>query len=387
MKKTLRWMALVLVLVSTLSCQIFFNGTQKTPQLTAVPTPTSAVSVLHDGSNLDPLAAQNLLVSLYEHVSPGIVLILVTSDQGGGLGSGFVYDTEGHILTNYHVVEGATSIEVDFPSGFKSYGKVVGTDLDSDLAVLKVEGPASEFKPLPLGDSNQLKVGQSVVAIGNPFGLNGTMTQGIISSLGRTGDSLHQTSEGGVYATGDIIQTDAAINPGNSGGPLLNLNGEVIGIIRAIQTTNFTASGDPSNSGIAFAVSVGIAKRVTPFIIKDGKYDYPYLGIKSLNLVDLTLSDQAALGLSPTTGVYLTDVVPGGPAEKAGLVGGSRATDVQGLMAGGDLIIAVDGRPVRLLGDLLSYVMNNKGPGDTIVLTISRDNQEKEVTVTLGKRP
>jgi S1-C subfamily serine protease len=238
-----------------------------------------------------------------------------------------------------------------------------------------------------LGDSSQLKVGQTVVAIGNPFGLGGTMTQGIISALGRTGDSMHETPEGGVYVMGDMIQTDTAINIGNSGGPLLNLNGEVIGINRAIQTNSTTSTGDPTNSGIGFAVSIGIIKRVTPFLIRDGKYDYPYLGMRSYDLINMTVEEQAALDLSNLTGVYLSEVVQDGPAEKAGLISGSKPTSIQGLNAGGDLIIAVDGRPVQEMGDLLTYIMSNKSPGDDIVVKILRDQQEKEVTVTLGKRP
>jgi S1-C subfamily serine protease len=387
MKKILRWLIPVIVLVSTLACQLSLPAAPKITQIPSIATPTTAVSTPLAQGNLDPVAAQNLLVSLYDRVSPGIVLILITTSQGRGLGSGFVYDTEGHILTNYHVVEGADSIEVDFPSGYKSYATVVGTDLDSDLAVLKVDGPADEFKPLPLGDSSQLKVGQTVVAIGNPFGLGGTMTQGIISALGRTGDSMHETPEGGVYVMGDMIQTDTAINIGNSGGPLLNLNGEVIGINRAIQTNSTTSTGDPTNSGIGFAVSIGIIKRVTPFLIRDGKYDYPYLGMRSYDLINMTVEEQAALDLSNLTGVYLSEVVQDGPAEKAGLISGSKPTSIQGLNAGGDLIIAVDGRPVQEMGDLLTYIMSNKSPGDDIVVKILRDQQEKEVTVTLGKRP
>jgi S1-C subfamily serine protease len=387
MQKTLRWIALVVVLASTMSCQLFYSGTQKPNGLSAVATVTQMpVAAVQPGvSNPDLLNSQDVLVALYERVSPGVVAILVTTSQGGGLGTGFVYDTSGHIITNFHVVDGAETLEVDFPSGYKAYGKVIGIDQDSDLAVVKVDGPVDEFKPVPLGNSDLVKVGQTVVAIGNPFGLTGTMTTGIISAKGRTLDSMHSTPEGGVYTAGDNIQTDAAINPGNSGGPLLNLNGEVIGVNRAIQTDATNSSGEPVNSGIGYAISVGIVKRVVPELIKNGKYDYPYLGMRSLE--DISLQQRDALGLTSTIGAYVTDVVAGGPADQAGILGGSRPTDIAGLNAGGDLIIAVEGHPVRVFGDLLSFILENKAAGDNVVLTIERNNQQKEVTITLGKRP
>ena len=294
---------------------------------------------------------------------PGIVAIQVSAADGSGsLGSGFVYDGLGHIVTNYHVVEGASRVEVDFISGYKTYGTVIGTDLDSDLAVVKVNAPAEELHPVVLGDSDILKVGQTVIAIGNPFGLNGTMTVGIISALGRTLDSEHNSPTGGNFTAGDIIQTDAAINPGNSGGPLFNKAGEVIGVNRAIRTTSFTDSGEPINSGIGFAISANIVKRVLPVLISDGKYDYPYLGMASLD--DLGLGQIEALGLKVFTGAYVTNVVTGGPADKAGLKAGDQNTNIPGLLAGGDLIIAIDGRPIRRFDELLSYLITNKSPGD-----------------------
>ncbi len=255
----------------------------------------------------------------------------------------------------------------------------------SDLAVIKVDAPAGSLFPLELGDSNQLKIGQSVVAIGNPFGLSGTMTLGIVSARGRTLDLLRESQEGGSFAAGGIIQTDAAINPGNSGGPLLNLQGEVIGINRAIQTENSTVMGEPTNSGIGFAVPINIVKRVAPVLIEKGSYDYPYLGISYFDEISLFI--QETLELPQSTGVYVVDVVSGGPADKAGLISGNRTTEITGLNAGGDLIIAADGRPVQVFGDLLSYLMENKSPGDPLALTILRDTEQKEVTITLGKRP
>jgi len=296
-----------------------------------------------------------------------------------------VYDSEGHIITNFHVVEGANSVEVRFTSGFMTYGTVIGTDLDSDIAVVEVDVPASELFPLPLGDSNLLRVGQTVVAIGNPFGLESTMTVGIISALGRTLDSMRVSPDGASFSAGDIIQTDAAINPGNSGGPLFNINGEVIGINRAIRTTNFTEEGEPINSGIGFAISINIVKKVAPSLISEGKYDYPFLGISSTDLFSLEMVE--ALGLSQYTGTYITSVVPGGPAEQAGIIAGSRPTNIPNLLAGGDLIIAIDGNPTRTFDEMLAYLLTNKSPGDTVVLTVLRDNQPVDVTVTLDKRP
>jgi 2-alkenal reductase len=373
------------LVLAALACQM---GTA--PIAITLPAPAIAtlppVSVSAPAAN--PAAQQDVLVNLYQQVSPGIVAIKVVGPQGASLGSGFVYDTDGHIVTNYHVVQEATDnkVEVDFMSGFKSYGTVVGTDLDSDLAIVKVEAAAAELHPLPLGDSSALQVGQTVIAIGNPFGLNGTMTVGIISALGRTLDSEHATPGGGQpFTAGDIIQTDAAINPGNSGGPLFNIRGEVIGVNRAIRTTNYTSSGDPVNSGIGFAVSANIIKRVTPVLISAGKYDYPYLGMSSQS--DLSLDEINALGLKQYTGAYVTSVVQGGPADQAGLHAGSTATSIQGLNAGGDLIVAIDGRDVHQFDDLLAYLITNKSPGDTVVLTVIRDGQKQDITVTLGKRP
>jgi 2-alkenal reductase len=292
-----------------------------------------------------------------------------------------VLDKEGYIITNYHVVEGETELEVDFATGFKTRGELVGIDTDSDLAIIKVDAPAEELHPLPLGDSSELKVGQTVVAIGSPFRFNGTMTTGIVSSLGRTLESLRQAPGGSNFSAGDIIQTDAAINPGNSGGPLLNLDGEVIGVNRAIRTFNFTSDAEPLNSGIGFAIAINIVKRVAPSLISEGKYDYPYLGISSLS--DLSLLQQEALQLPQSSGAYVTTVTPESPADRAGVRGGTVPTDFPTLFSGGDLIIAIDGDPIQTFNDLLSYLIHNKNPGDTIIMTILRDNQEIEVELTL----
>jgi 2-alkenal reductase len=332
------------------------------------------------------LSQQDTLTTLYQNVSPGIVSIQVLTAQGGSLGTGFVFDDQGHIVTNFHVVDGEKKIEVDFISGYKAYGKVVGTDLDSDLAVIKVDAPASELHPLALGDSSTLKVGQSVVAIGNPFGLNGTMTLGIVSALGRTLPSAHASPGGSFFSAGDLIQTDASINPGNSGGPLLNLYGEVIGINRAIRTDASNTTGEPVNSGIGFSIAINIVKRVVPEIIKSGKYDYPYMGVGSAS--DLSLDEINALGLSNFTGAYVTSITQGGPGEKAGLIAGTKDVGLQrGLLGGGDLIIAMDGQPIKSFDELIRYLINNKVPGDTVTLTVIRNGSQMDVTLELTKRP
>jgi S1-C subfamily serine protease len=282
---------------------------------------------------------------------------------------------------------------VDFMDGYKAYGTVVGTDLDSDLAVLKVDAPASEFHPLTLGDSDQTQIGQTVIAIGNPFEYLGSMSVGVISGLHRTLESEHATPGGGQpFTAGDLLQTDTPINPGNSGGPLFNLNGQVIGVNRAIETNNFSSNGNAVNSGVGFSVSSNIIKRVVPVIIQSGKYDYPYLGISSASLGNpsqggLTLDEINALGLKQYTGTYIMELVAGGPAEKAGLKAGTQQTSVQGLLSGGDLIVAIDGRPVIQYDDLISYLVTHKSPGDTIVLTVIRGGQKQDIPLTLGKRP
>ncbi|NPV78150.1 MAG: PDZ domain-containing protein [Anaerolineae bacterium] len=386
----------IFLLVATTACQISYDLSQFTqsapgpqqPALKVEPTqqtlapqaPTPPLVIPPDAQMME-----ELLVALFERVNPGVVAIQTLTAQGSGLGSGFVVDTQGHVVTNYHVVEGADELEVDFPSGYKVRGEVIAVDLDSDLAVIKVNVPVSQLKPLPMGDSDQLKVGQTVVAIGNPFGLSSTMTVGVVSAKGRTLESIRQAPTGGFFSAGDLIQTDASINPGNSGGPLLNLKGEVVGVNRAIRTTGTTATGDPVNSGIGFAISINIVKRVVPVLIEKGKYDYPYIGVTARE--SISLIEQEALGLNTAVGAYIIEVSKGGPADKAGLRGGSARTSIPGLLAGGDLIIRVDDQPVQVFGDLLSYLMKNKSPGEEITITVLRDGKEKEFVVKLEKRP
>ena len=377
MKKIL--VILTLLVLAIISCQV--ASFSEVPA-EVVPTATSNIST--DSSEIyAPAPLSGSLTELYERALPGVVSIRVFSETGSGVGSGFLFDELGHIITNFHVVEGATEVEVDFSTGYKTYGTVIGTDLDSDLAVVKVDIPAEELHPLPIGDSDLLRVGQTVIAIGNPFGLSGSMTTGIVSALGRTLDSMNNAPGGGFFTAGDIIQTDAAINPGNSGGPLFNANGEVIGINRAIRTTNFSDDGDPVNSGIGFAISINIARRVVPSLIEKGVYDYPYMGISSIS--DLNLHSIEVLELPQQTGAYVTAVTAGSPADKAG-VQGSRDNG-EGIPLGGDLIIGIDGQEIIQFDDLLKYLINNKSPGDSVNLTILRGNEEITVELVLEKRP
>lgn len=321
---------------------------------------------------------EQLLIRLYEQVSPGVVSIQTqgSSPLDAGQGSGFVIDRDGHIVTNQHVIANATRIEVRFADGTRALGRVLGADQDSDLAVVKVDVPANRLTPLPLADSSQVKVGQRVVAIGNPFGLSGTMTLGIVSGLGRSLSSRRVTA-GGNFTAPDMIQTDAPVNPGNSGGPLLNLNGEVIGVNRAIATETGV------NSGIAYAISSNTARQIVPFLIRDGRFVYPYLGISSLE--ELTLDLQNQLGLPQARGAYVTSVVPNGPAAQAGLRGDSGSSGQP--RGNGDLIIAINGTPVNVFSDLIAYLVLNTRPGDTVTLTVLRQGQQRDFQVTLGERP
>ncbi len=339
-----------------------------------------------NNEKIDFTSSDEVLISLYEAVNPGVASIIVYSDGlVVGQGSGFLFDDQGHILTNYHVVEDAAQIEVVFPSGFRAKGELIGTDLDSDIAVVKVILSDMNLSPLALGSSSEVKVGQYVVAIGNPFGLSGTMTVGIVSARGRLLESLRAAPSGGFFTAPDLIQTDAAINPGNSGGPLLNMSGEVIGINRAIRTSE-EGNGMLSNSGIGFAVPIDIVKRVVPFLIRDGKYDYPYLGIISRE--NLTLVEKEALGFSSEiTGAYVVEVPKNGPASDAGMRGGTTETIFLDLPAGGDLIIAVDEEPIRSFSDLLAYLVTYKSPGDEMEITVLREGQETVLMVILEKRP
>ncbi len=314
-------------------------------------------------------AQEQTFVSIYEQANQAVVHI----GTGGGQGSGFVIDTQGHIVTNNHVVEGAGFIEVTFADGRTEDARLIGRDPDSDLAVIKVDVPANELVTLSLADSDALKVGQIVIAIGNPFGLSGTMTTGIISSLDRELDG-GVAPGGGSYRIPDVIQTDAAINPGNSGGPLLNLQGQVIGVNSAIR------SASNSNAGIGFAVPANIVNAVAPQLIANGTVSHPWLGIAGG-----TLTEDAAqqLGLSQETrGVIISSVVANGPASNAGIIGGNPATGL-----GGDIIIGINDRIVETFDDLLGYIVQQTVVGQTVEVTVLRNGSPVSLSMTLGARP
>jgi len=346
---------------------------------TPTPLPESLISAA--------TAEELLLINVYDRVNPGVVNIEVaagTDDEASpfGSGSGFVFDAEGHIVTNYHVVEEADIIWVTFSDGSVREARVLGADPDSDLAVLLVEDLPPGAVPLELGDSDTLEVGQRVIAIGNPFGYQGTMTVGIISALGRSLVSRYHES-GGHFTNPEIIQTDAAINPGNSGGPLLDSHGRVVGVNVAIRsTTGF-------NTGIGFAVPVNTVKQIVPCLIEEGEYHYPYLGIRDDGR--FTVAQLAStLGLPTNQGVLVAEVVPGGPAHLAGVLGGDQEVTVMGrsgVRVGGDIIVAVDGHQVQDFPDLLAYLIRETEVGQVVTLTVLRDGEELQIPVELGERP
>jgi S1-C subfamily serine protease len=300
-------------------------------------------------------------------------------EGGGGIatGSGFLIDTEGHIITNNHVVEGATKVEVKLGSSETSHtAEVVGTDPATDVALLEVDVPADQQHPLSLGNSAKVQVGDPVVAIGNPFGLDRTVTAGIVSALQR------QIQAPNGFSISHVIQTDAAINPGNSGGPLIDSSGSVIGINSQIQT----GGGTDGNVGIGFAVPINTAREVVEQLEQHGEVKHAFLGI---NGGSVTPAVAKALKLPVDKGVLINEVVKGGPADKAGVEGGDTEATIEGakITLGGDIITEVDGKPIGSMEDVINAV-NGAQPGEKMELTLLRgDNEEKTVTVTLGKRP
>jgi S1-C subfamily serine protease len=298
--------------------------------------------------------------------------------EGGGgtaTGSGFLIDTEGHIVTNNHVVEGASKVEVKLGSSDKTYtAEVVGTDPATDVALLKVDAPVDGLHPLALGDSSKIRVGDPVVAIGNPFGLDRTVTSGIVSALQR------QIQAPNGFSISHVIQTDAAINPGNSGGPLIDSSGSVIGINSQIQT-----GGGRGNVGIGFAIPIDTAREVVQQIEEHGEVKHAYLGISGGSITpDLA----KALKLPVEEGVLVNEVVKGGPADKAGVKGGDTSATIEGanIRLGGDIVTEIDGKKVTGMEDVINAV-NAAQPGEKMELTVDREGNTKKIAVTLGVRP
>ena len=359
---------------------------------TAMPTAT-AVEQREEPAAFDEQAAANDLearvIDVYDAASPSVVNVTNRStvynrffgaSPQEGTGSGFVYDDQGHIVTNYHVIEGADEILVTLADGQVYEAEAVGSDPTNDLAVLRVD-PSVELPPaLALGDSSRLQVGQFVVAIGNPYGLQRTLTTGVVSALGRVIEGAEDDS-----FIGEAIQTDAAINPGNSGGPLLDLQGRVIGVNSQI----ISSSG--SSAGIGFAVSSNTLARVIPELIAKGYYAHPWLGIEPLDLSSSTVATlrQYGVEVGADSGVLVLETTAAGPADRAGVRGGDQYLRLgrYRLPVGGDVIIAVNGQAIEGLQDLTIYLENNTAIGDSVQLTVLRDGRELTVAVTIGEEP
>ena len=310
------------------------------------------------------------LIDLYRRTNPAVVFIIVPPL---GSGSGFVYSADGYIVTNNHVVDGGRVFEVVFAGGEHLPATLVGTDTDSDLAVLQVEALPDGVEPLPLAEPDSLQVGQFVVAIGNPFGEQGSMSLGNRQRAGPRSALAAQQPLGTTYSLPSVIQTDAPINPGNSGGPLLNLDGEVVGINAAI------ASQTGVNSGVGFSIPVIAVRQVVPSLIEKGSHDYAYLGA---SFADMSLAEQTQFGLARSRGAYVISVTPGGPADSGGLIAADPNSG-----RGGDLIIALDDRPINSFADLNTYLAFYTTIGQTIDVTVLRDGAATNVPVTLGPRP
>ena len=323
-------------------------------------------------------SAELSLIEIFEQTEESVVQVNVRTTDGrnnpGNMGSGFVYSEDGYIITNNHVVDDAGIVNITFLDGESYTAKIIGTDPDLDLAVLKVEMESRYIQPIPIGDSSQLKVGEQITAIGNPFGLSGSMTSGIISQMGRL---LPQDSG---YSIPDVIQTDAAINPGNSGGPLLNMKGEVVGINTAIQS----ATGE--FTGVGFAVPSNTVKKVIPVLIRDGIFHHPWMGISGSD-VDPELAK--VRGLASSKGFLVATVIEGSPAEEAGLLGVTDTKEIDGreYPLDGDIIIKIDDVVVRKISDILIHLQREKSVGDEMIMTINRDGAIIEATLVLGERP
>jgi len=359
-------------------------GAEQAAQPTAVP------DAVIDAADAEYL----LLTNVYERVAPSVVNIEVIVEveahpgmEDQGRGSGFVYDLNGHIITNAHVANDARRVSVTFNDGYVADASIVGVDLFSDIAIIKVDTDASRLRPVTFADSEAVKVGQRAIAIGNPFGLASSMTVGIVSGLGRQLPSAELISNDITpgFQNPSIIQVDTDINPGNSGGPLLNSRGEVIGVNTAIRTESGIFEG------VGFAVPASTVLRVVPELIAKGRVDYAWLGITSLSAEDgLGVAALAEpLGLSVTTGVMIDTIAPDSPASKAGLKGGNRVRTVrdQSICAGGDIIVAINGDYITGMDELMSYLVVNSAPGDTINLLVVRGNETFELPVLLEARP
>ena len=318
------------------------------------------------------------LIEIFEKSEPGVVRVNTQRNQTindvGGVGSGFVFDKKGHIITNAHVIEDSTKTVVTFLDGRSYNAEIIGIDQYTDIGVIKVNADLKLLQPLTLGDSSNLQVGEPITAIGNPFGLSGSMTSGIISQMGRLLPS------GSGYSIPDVIQTDAAINPGNSGGPLLNMRGDIVGINTAIQSTTgeFT--------GVGFAIPSQTVAKIVPTLISEGEYNHPWIGISGRD-IDPDMAN--VLGLKDALGFLIITVVEKSPASEAGLIGSDKTIKVESreYPVGGDIILAVDGIDVRKIDDILIHLQRVKTVGDEMNLEILRDGRTTNITIVLQERP
>ena len=363
------------VVIVLVAYSIFLNPPNQIPTIDQISANTKNTVVAQDNTPKDLS-----LVEIFEKSEAGVVRINVkrpsTDPRGmGGLGSGFVYDTQGRIITNDHVVENAEKLTVTFLDGRSYKAKVIGKDVFTDLAVVQVNASSDVLEPLPLGDSSKLRVGEPIAAIGNPFGLSGSMSSGIVSQVGR----LLPSQDRG-FQIPDIIQTVAAINPGNSGGPLLNMRGEVVGINTAIQSE----SGD--FAGVGFAIPSKTVQKIIPVLIEKQAYHHPWVGISGRD-IDPDLAD--VLKLKDARGFLVINVLDDSPAQKAGLRGTNDTKEVDGVryQVGGDVILAVDGKIVRKIDDILIHLQREKTVGDQMVLQILRDGKVSDVVIDLTERP
>jgi len=375
-------------------------GSDPAEDLPAPPPPPQPLNL----DNLESLQAA--YIEIYEKVIPSVVSISSTRMvEGAGFGdlpdlpfefdgpdqdfqfpssssgSGFVWDTEGHIVTNNHVIEDGDVIRVNFFDGRSVVADLVGADADSDLAVLKVDLPAEELVPISVSDSTQIKVGQIAVAIGNPFNLQSSMTTGIVSGIGRSLSIGSADGSGLYYSIPDVIQTDTAINPGNSGGPLVDINGGLIGVTTAIE------SPVRANSGVGYVIPSVIVNKVVPLLIRDGQYLQPWIGISGF---DLTPEYAQLMDLDPAQkGALVQEVQPNSPAEEAGLIGSTIEGEVDGIPVtfGGDVIVAADGGPIEDFEDLVAFLARKTIVGQTITLTVLRNGEVFDLDLTLQARP
>ncbi len=354
------------------------------PESVSPPTPELVVSNGHSVSTVGettplPTKKDLSLIEIFERSEASVVRVNVQRDievlSTTGLGSGFIYDTNGHLITNSHVIENAQKIVVTLLDGSSYNAEIIGDDPFTDLAVIKIETNGVFLQPLPIGDSSKLKVGEQIAAIGNPFGLSGSMTAGIVSQLGR----LLPSQDSG-FSIPDVIQTDAAINPGNSGGPLLNMRGEMVGINTAIQ------SGTGEFTGVGFAIPSRTVAKIVPSLIQDGEYNHPWLGISGRD-IDPDLAK--ILNLKDAKGFLIVTVVDNSPSSKAGLHGATETKEIDGTSyaLGGDIILKVDGIEVRKIDDILIHLQREKTVGDEMILEILRDGRISEFTLLLEQRP